>query len=222
MTPSKTVPQMPYKIWHEKPASYKYLRVWGSLAYVKRLVEDKRHSRSSLCRFVEYPKETVVYYFYKPSEQKIFISRNTVFLKKGFPADSRWDEVLLEELSEAPQQNDGTSFEPSVPTDSVPILRRSTRESRPPERYGFLGLTSQLDNDPRTYGEAMSDIDSDKWLDAIKSGMDLMGSNEVWTLVDPPKDVMSVGCKWVYKRKLGANGEVIAFKARLVAKGYTQ
>ncbi|KAL0402009.1 UNVERIFIED_CONTAM: Retrovirus-related Pol polyprotein from transposon TNT 1-94 [Sesamum latifolium] len=49
-----------------------------------------------------------------------------------------------------------------------------------------------------------------------------MGSNQVWTLVDPPKGVRPVGCKWVYKRKLGADGEVTAFKARLVAKGYTQ
>ncbi|KAL0445444.1 UNVERIFIED_CONTAM: Retrovirus-related Pol polyprotein from transposon RE1 [Sesamum latifolium] len=68
----------------------------------------------------------------------------------------------------------------------------------------------------------MSNIDSDKWLEAMKSEMDSMGSNQVWTLVDPPKSVRPVGCKWVYKRKLGANGEVTAFKARLVAKGYTQ
>ncbi|KAL0445778.1 UNVERIFIED_CONTAM: Retrovirus-related Pol polyprotein from transposon RE2 [Sesamum latifolium] len=68
----------------------------------------------------------------------------------------------------------------------------------------------------------MSDIDSDKWLEAIKSEMDSMGSNQVWTLIDPPKGARPVGCKWVYKRKLGADGEVTAFKARLVAKGYTQ
>ncbi|KAL0391304.1 UNVERIFIED_CONTAM: Copia protein, partial [Sesamum latifolium] len=63
----------------------------------------------------------------------------------------------------------------------------STRESQPPERYGFVGLTNQLDNDPRTYGEVMSDINSNKWLEAMKFEMDSMGSNQVWTLVDPPK-----------------------------------
>ncbi|KAL0445540.1 UNVERIFIED_CONTAM: Retrovirus-related Pol polyprotein from transposon TNT 1-94 [Sesamum latifolium] len=64
----------------------------------------------------------------------------------------------------------------------------------------------------------MSDIDSDKWLEDMKSKMDSMGSNQVWTLGDPPKGARPVGCKWVYKRKLGADGEVTAFKARLVAK----
>ncbi|KAL0367128.1 UNVERIFIED_CONTAM: Retrovirus-related Pol polyprotein from transposon RE2 [Sesamum radiatum] len=197
MTPSKIVAQTPYQIWHGKPASYKYLRVWGSPAYVKRLVEDKLDLRSSLCRFVGYPKETAGYYFYDPTEQKVFVLRNAVFLEKGFPADI-------------------------VPTNDIPVLRRSTRVSQQPERYGFLGLTGQLDNDPKIYGEAMSDIDSKKWIEAMKSEMDSMSSNKVWTLVDPPKGVKPVGCKWVYKRKLGADGEVTTFNARLVAKGYTQ
>ncbi|KAL0427629.1 UNVERIFIED_CONTAM: Retrovirus-related Pol polyprotein from transposon TNT 1-94 [Sesamum latifolium] len=109
IAPSKSVPQTPYEIWHGKPASYKYLRVWGSPAYVKRLVGDKQ-------------------------------IRGLVFA----------------------------------------VLRRSTREFRVPERYGFVGLTN------------------------------------------PPKGVRPVGCKWVYKRKLGADREVTAFKARLGAKGYTQ
>ncbi|KAL0400391.1 UNVERIFIED_CONTAM: Retrovirus-related Pol polyprotein from transposon TNT 1-94 [Sesamum radiatum] len=222
ISPSKSIPQTPYEIWHGKPASYKYLRVWGSPTYVKRLVGDKLDSRSSLCRFVGYPKETTGYYFYDPTEQKVFVSRNAVFLEKSFPSDNQRDEVLIEESSGEPPHDSTASFEPTNYTDGVPILRRSTRESRVPERYGFVGLTSQLDNDPKTYGEAISDIDSDKWLEAIKFEMDSMGSNEVWTLIDPPKGVRSIGYKWVYKRKLGADGEVTAFKARLVAKGYTQ
>ncbi|KAL0405551.1 UNVERIFIED_CONTAM: hypothetical protein Slati_3869000 [Sesamum latifolium] len=101
-----------------------------------------------------------------------------------------------------------TSYESPVLTDGVPVLRRSTRESRVLERYGFMGLTSQLDNDPKTYREAMSDIDSKKWLEAMKSEMDSMGSNQVWIFVDPPKGVRPVGCKWVYTRKLGADGRL--------------
>ncbi|KAL0345598.1 UNVERIFIED_CONTAM: hypothetical protein Sradi_4391100 [Sesamum radiatum] len=168
----------PYEIWHGKPASYKYLGVWGSPAYVKRLVGDKLDSRSSLCRFIGYPKETAGYYFNDLAEQKVFVSRNAVFLEKGFPSDNQRDEVLIEESSGEPPHNSTASFEPTVHTDGVPILRRSTRESRVSERYGFMGLTSQLDNDPETYGEAMSDIDSDKWLEAMKFEMDSMGTNK--------------------------------------------
>ncbi|KAL0293075.1 UNVERIFIED_CONTAM: Retrovirus-related Pol polyprotein from transposon TNT 1-94 [Sesamum calycinum] len=39
---------------------------------------------------------------------------------------------------------------------------RSARVPQPPERYGFLGVISQLDNDPKTYREVISDIDSEK------------------------------------------------------------
>ncbi|KAL0448076.1 UNVERIFIED_CONTAM: hypothetical protein Slati_1935500 [Sesamum latifolium] len=129
IAPSKMVPQTPYEIWHGKSAFYKYLRVWGCPAYVKRLVGDKLDSRSSLCRFIEYLKETVGYYLYNPAEQKIFISRNTVFLEKSFPSDSRRDEALIEESSEEPQHDSTISFKPTVHTNDVLVLRRSTRES---------------------------------------------------------------------------------------------
>ncbi|KAL0420505.1 UNVERIFIED_CONTAM: Retrovirus-related Pol polyprotein from transposon RE2 [Sesamum latifolium] len=56
----------------------------------------------------------------------------------------------------------------------------------------------------------------------MKFEMDSMGSNHVWTLVDPPIGTRPIGCKWVYKRKLETDGEIKTFKARLVAKGYTQ
>ncbi|KAL0302160.1 UNVERIFIED_CONTAM: Retrovirus-related Pol polyprotein from transposon TNT 1-94, partial [Sesamum angustifolium] len=132
----------------------------------------------------------------------------TMFLERGFPTNTRRDELLLEESSEAPQSNAGTSSTPDVSTGNVPILRKSARVPQPLERYGFLGVTGQLDNDPKTYGEAMSDMDSRKWLEAMKSEMDSMSSNQVWTLVDRPKALDPLGCKWVYKRKIGADGEM--------------
>ncbi|KAL0293700.1 UNVERIFIED_CONTAM: Retrovirus-related Pol polyprotein from transposon RE1 [Sesamum radiatum] len=137
MAPSKTMAQTPYKIWHGKPVSYKYLRMWGRPAYVKRLMGDKLDSRSSLCRFVGYPKKTTGYYFYDPSEHKVFVSLNAVFLEKEFPADTRREELLLEESSEAAPQTDiVTSSAPIVPTNNISVLRRSTRVSQQPERCG--------------------------------------------------------------------------------------
>ncbi|KAL0319707.1 UNVERIFIED_CONTAM: Retrovirus-related Pol polyprotein from transposon TNT 1-94 [Sesamum radiatum] len=94
----------------------------------------KRESTTPLQpRFIGYPKETVGYYFYDPAE-KIFFSRNAVFLEKDFPSDSRRDEVLIEESSEEPHHDSTISFEPPVRTDGVPVLRRSTRETRVLER----------------------------------------------------------------------------------------
>ncbi|KAL0284522.1 UNVERIFIED_CONTAM: Retrovirus-related Pol polyprotein from transposon TNT 1-94 [Sesamum radiatum] len=162
------VPRTPYKIWHSKPVSYKYLRVVYRIS-----------------------KKTTRYYFYDPAEQRSLPSRNVVFLEKGFLSDNRRDEVLIEESSGEPHHESTTSFELTVHSDGIPVLRRSTRESRVPERYGFVGLTSQLDNDPKTYREAMSDIDSDKWLEAIKFEMNSMGSNqpEGFTAVGEEKKV---------------------------------
>ena len=45
-------------------------------------------------------------------------------------------------------------------------------------------------------------------------------SNHTWELVELPPKVKSIGCKWVFKRKLKLDGTIDKFKACLVAKGY--
>ena len=77
------------------------------------------------------------------------------------------------------------------------------------------------DDDPYTYKEAMEDVDSRHWKKAMQSEIESMFNNKVWSLVDLPKGIKPIGCKWVYKRKRGMDGKVETFKARLVAKGYT-
>ncbi|KAH9750809.1 Integrase catalytic domain-containing protein [Citrus sinensis] len=77
-------------------------------------------------------------------------------------------------------------------------------------------------DDPTSYEEAISDIDSKKWLEAMDLEMDSMRTNQVWTLVDPPEGIIPIGCKWIFKRKIGLDGKVETYKARLVAKGYRQ
>lgn len=52
--------------------------------------------------------------------------------------------------------------------------------------------------------------------------MESLHSNEVWELVEPPPDRKIVGSKWIFKRKVDADGAVTRYKARLVAQGCSQ
>ena len=186
---------------------------------------DKLDSRSDLCYFVGYPSNSMGYEFYYVSEAKIFVSRNAIFLEKEFLSNRKGNVVDLEEVRE-PQDEVQTeqAYEPVEETANIPpepILRRSERVRKAPDRL-FLVDKVHDGCDPRTYNEAVSDTDMGHWLEAMKSEIDSMYSNKVWTLVDPPEGIVPIGCKWIYKRKIGIDGKVSTFKARLVAKGYSQ
>lgn len=46
--------------------------------------------------------------------------------------------------------------------------------------------------------------------------------NKTWDIVQLPAEKKSIGCQWVYKVKLKADGTMERYKARLVAKGFNQ
>ena len=46
--------------------------------------------------------------------------------------------------------------------------------------------------------------------------------NDTWEMVELPENHQPIGVKWVYKRKMNAEGKIERYKARLVAKGYRQ
>ncbi|WVZ81432.1 LOW QUALITY PROTEIN: hypothetical protein U9M48_028809 [Paspalum notatum var. saurae] len=80
-----------------------------------------------------------------------------------------------------------------------------------------------LDNDePKTYKEAVMGPDSEKWLEAMRSKLKSMADNQVWNLVEPLDQVRPIEYKWVFKKKIDADGNVHIYKARLVAKGFRQ
>jgi hypothetical protein len=56
----------------------------------------------------------------------------------------------------------------------------------------------------------------------MAAGIHDLKKNHTWTVTDLPSGKHPIGCKWVYKIKHKANGDVERYKARLVAKGYTQ
>ena len=83
MVPTKKVDKTPYEIWHGKVPNLSYLKVWGCGALVKRDTPNKLEPRAIKCIFIGYPKETMGYYFYYPSENKIFVARYAEFFESS-------------------------------------------------------------------------------------------------------------------------------------------
>ena len=182
-----------------------HLRVWGCLAYVKHLKTDKLGPKSDRCLFVGYPKETKRYYFYLDAEQKVFVSSRIDLLKKKFLGEgANVCKIKLDEVHEV-EGSIHTELDLIGESNSEPIevpLKRSGRVPYQLDRYySFLirdGNPIELDKndeDPIIYMKAMQRPDSQKWLEAMKFEMESMKMNGVWTLVDPPEGIKSIGCK---------------------------
>jgi hypothetical protein len=91
-----------------------------------------------------------------------------------------------------------------------------TRSSRSAHLSCFSNTLFVALFEPRDVGHALSDS---SWVNAMHEELE---SNQVWTLVVPPRVVNVIGTKWVFKNKQGEDGEVVRNKARLVAQGYSQ
>lgn len=81
---------------------------------------------------------------------------------------------------------------------------------------------SSILNDPITYKEAMHSPLKKEWLKAMDREVASIEETGTWVEEDAPTGSNIVGCKWVYKTKRDASGNVLKYKARIVATGYSQ
>ncbi|GJZ98391.1 hypothetical protein Tco_0670844 [Tanacetum coccineum] len=99
----------------------------------------------------------------------------------------------------------------------------SARIPQAPDGYGLYVDVEGYElgdlNEPPNYMAALSNPESDKWLEAMNTEMQSMKDNQVWVLVDLPPNGRTVGSKWLFKKKTDLDGNVHTFKALLVAKG---
>ncbi|KAE8203689.1 hypothetical protein CF327_g7762 [Tilletia walkeri] len=123
----------------------------------------------------------------------------------------------------------------TMPVTKLPIYLLSlvvanARSARFHETYtafvqqyaGFLCKVAIIDNDPTSYGEAMSSPERHEWTKAFDSELTSLINNKTLEEVVLPPGAKVVSTKWVCKTKRDADGNFVKHKARLVGRGFTQ
>ena len=234
----------PYEVWKGRKPNLMYLRVWGCLAFYR--VHDPKSSklgpRGIKSVFVGYAENSKAYRLLNLDSNVIVESRDVEFIENKFSNDStcefKYDsnspcDLTPDSFTNNKRKEPEIQFEP----------RRSQRERKEKllapdfissqalsflvegDRNNVLNkipLLLNIEEDPKTYGEAMSSRDASFWREAINDEMDSIMSNNTWILVDLPAGSKPISNKWVFRRKYNTDGSIQTFKARLVAKGFKQ
>jgi hypothetical protein len=239
--PLKCKESSPFEIWRNKKPSLKYLKVRGCLPKVV-VPEHKRKKlgpKTVDAIFLGYVNNSYTYRFFVIKsnissidvniivELRDAISFEDVFpMKTGLPQNMISDDLATTSGSTPGQVkrmfNVGASSSHSKPNQ---IEESELRKGKRPKIAKDLGsdfITYQIKGDPPTYHDAMASCEAKHWKDAVKNEMDSIISNGTWELVDLPPGCSTIGCKWVFKRKLRPDKSIKKYKARLVAKGFKQ
>ena len=78
-----------------------------------------------------------------------------------------------------------------------------------------------INEDPKTFQEALNYVKLSISKEVIKSELDSLTMNQTWELVDLPKGNKLIKCKWIFERKTKPDRSIERYKARLVVVGYT-
>ncbi|RVX08106.1 Retrovirus-related Pol polyprotein from transposon TNT 1-94 [Vitis vinifera] len=200
--------------------------------------EKKLDSRTVSCYFVGYFERSRGFKFYDPSTRSFFETGNAKFiedvelsgresLRKSIIGIQDTPEIPLAQVMEPIQVHQEVTQQPQELQVQVP-LRRSTRERRSTISDDYVVYLQEhefdmgLEDDPISVSQVKQSSDSEKWIEAMKDKMKSMKDNGVWDLVELPKGVKPIGCKWIFKTKWDSKGNIVRYKARLVAKGFTQ
>ena len=99
---------------------------------------------------------------------------------------------------------------------STGVETRRRKQGQTPEQ-AHLSLLSIIE--PKNVEEEKRD---ECWIKAMEEELSQIKKIDSWELVPRPKDKNVIGTKWVFRNKLGENGQVTTNKAILVCKGYAQ
>ncbi|GJS80735.1 retrovirus-related pol polyprotein from transposon TNT 1-94 [Tanacetum coccineum] len=235
--PRKEKEETPYELWMGRKPSYQYLRVWGCLAKVAVPTPkaQKIGPKSVDCIFIGYAIGIATAYRFIVHESKnpdiqkntIMESRNASFfenifpcLSKGTGSSSRLDDKVLRDKRQ--RDDNDLQDERQDQTDEEEVEPRRSKRARNEKSFGPDFVSFMVENEPTSYREAVTSSEGQQWREAIKSEIESILQNHTWELVDLPPGCKPLGYKWIFKKKMKADGTVDKYKARVVIQGFRQ
>ena len=156
------------------------------------------------------------------SRVEIEVEKNEVG-QKDIDRDSRISEWNEQDIEVSHETTDLSSY--NLTRD------REKRPMKAPIRCGYavfiayaFSVAAVLESDdPKSYFEAVTSKERDRWIIAMNEEIQSLDKNKTWRPVESPSNQKVVDCKWIFKKKQETTGkDSVRFKARLVAKGFTQ
>src|SRR3954469_24832096 len=178
------------------------------------------------CIFVGYANNSNAYRFLVYNSKisdihknTIMESRNASFFENVFPSKMNESLKRTHETIEEDRLNQEPREEIEIEIEDEP--RRSKR-ARTEKSYGTDFLTYMLEAEPQTFKEAVNSPEGPLWKEAINSEIESILQNHTWELVELHPGCKPLGYRWIFKKKMKADGSIDKYKARLVVKGYNQ
>jgi hypothetical protein len=156
-----------HEVWSGKKPSLQHLRAFGCDAYVhvpkeNRIKLDKKVEK---CIFIGYKYGVKGYNLWNPETKKTVYSRDVVFREVKYVFKQEFlpmqDELEKIELELDDEKYESSEEEEAEEEPHTPVLRRSVRDTRKPERYSPPNFRSNFalsitDDDHRIVREAVN------------------------------------------------------------------
>ena len=203
--------------------------MWGRLAKVAipNPKKTKISSKTVDCIFIGYAMNCSAYRFliYKSEHSEMHVntiieSQNASFFEHVFPNKTgqetstnkrSYDAITSHDLEQYQEQ------EQEIDQNEEDELRYSKR-ARTSKSFSPNFLTFLLENEPLTFEKAMSGPKAPLWKEAVNIEVESILQNHTWELVDLPPRCKPLGYKWIFKRKMKADGSIDKYKQDLWSK----
>ncbi|KAL0329430.1 UNVERIFIED_CONTAM: Retrovirus-related Pol polyprotein from transposon TNT 1-94 [Sesamum radiatum] len=158
-------------------------------------------------------------------------SREAIFDETRFSSIPRPKE-MIPSTSRTHKETESSEMTPNEPVELRKNKRKRKSKSFRPDFQLYLIEGSRdevstiypycfnVEDDSKTFDEVMKSQDVSFWKETINDETDSIMGNNTWLLADLPPGCKPLGCKWIFKRKMKADGTIKKFKARLFIQGF--